>query len=268
MFVHIDALYMSIQKLLFILLCTLFSYACNQQDLPASKQDEPLAYETITMVRTYQDCASDSPGCTYIRFSFPQFTNSSGSIHDSLSAFIKQQFVDSAAFIYDPDSLQQRFLKEYEQTKNEIEYYDQTWTLDRIVEVLHQNAKWITLELNDYGYTGGAHPNGYIEYVMFDKADGHRLTLADFFDETGIQKLTVLGEKEFRKVRAINPNMQLSDAGFDFNNDRFSLSPNFYINDEGIVFQYNAYEVGPYVLGETTITLPASQFMKWLKKQS
>lgn len=254
------------QKLFTYSLLMTWLWGCNSTPSDSGNPSSPFAYEKITMVRTYQDCTPDSSDCTYIRFEFPQFTNAVGSVRDSLTAFIKQQFVDSIASVYDPDSLQQQFLKEYERTKNEIEHYDQTWTLDRTIEVLHQNAKWITLELNDYAYTGGAHPNGYTEYTMFDKTDGHRLTLADFFDETGIQKLTALGEKEFRKVRAINPNMQLSDAGFDFNDDRFSLSQNFYINDEGIVFQYNAYEVGPYVLGETTITLPASQFMKWLKK--
>ena len=47
-----------------------------------------------------------------------------------------------------------------------------------------------------------------------------------------------------------------SEAGFYFENDVFTMTPNFAITKSGLKFLYNPYEVAPYALGQQEIIIP------------
>ena len=67
--------------------------------------------------------------------------------------------------------------------------------------------------------------------------------------------LRVLAEKAFRTERA-----EAFNEGFDFDETFvFDLPINFGLTETGILFYYNAYEVGPYALGSTEFVIPFAE---------
>lgn len=232
----------------------------------APEQNDSLNYESITMMQSIGNCDKDSNGCTYIEFNYPQFVNAKGALADTLNHIIAAAFGDAEKKITSPDSVQQDFLATYAAFKKKQKNYNIPWNVQKSLTVLSQNPKWLTLVYDENTYTGGAHPNSYKLYSVLEKSTGRKMVLTDFFDSTAIYKLLGLGETEFRSVKAINPNQSLEDAGYWFENNRFQLNNNFYLHEDGITFFYNAYEVGPYAVGATEITIPANKLVKLMKQ--
>lgn len=255
-------------KLLSIAALSGIIVSCSNQ--PGSEQTAPqvdsLSYETITMMQSLNGCDKDSNDCTYIEFSYPQFTNASGALADSLHKMFQDEFGDAEKNITSPDSVQQDFLTTYAAFQKKDKSCVPPWFVEKNLTVLNQNSKWITLVYDESTFTGGAHPNSYLQYSVIEKASGRKMILTDFFDSTAIDKLTVLGEIEFRSLKAIGSKESLEDAGYWFENNRFRLNTNFYMHDAGLTFFYNSYEIGPYVVGSTEITIPANKVVKLMKK--
>jgi hypothetical protein len=130
------------------------------------------------------------------------------------------------------------------------------WVDERRLEVIHADHQVLSVELGLYAFTGGAHPNTFIELASFDLATGKPLELADLVAAGADARLAALGERQFRKAREIPEGESLEEAGFWFEDDRFELSGNFAVTAEGLAFVFNPYEVAPYVFGPTRITLP------------
>ena len=231
-----------------------------------SAQTDSLSYETIMMMQSYNGCDKDSNGCTYIEFSYPQFSNANGALADSLNTIVHHAFGDAEKNITSPDSVQQDFLSAYSIFKKKQKNCTIPWFVEKSLTVLNQNPKWITLAYDESTFTGGAHPNSYLQYSIIEKISGRKMMLTDFFDSTAIYKLMALGDTEFRSLKGINPNQTLEDAGFWFDDNRFTLNTNFYLHEGGITFFYNNYEIGPYVMGSTEITIPANKLVKLMKK--
>lgn len=120
-------------------------------------------------------------------------------------------------------------------------------------DVLLNDGKHLTLELNGYTFQGGAHGSPTAAVATFDTNTGRQLSWDDLVtDKEALQKLA---EKKFREVRAED-----FKEGFEFDEIfPFKLPDNYGLTDEGIYFHYLPYEVGPYAMGETIFTLPFSE---------
>lgn len=232
----------------------------------AASRVDSLSYENIIMMQSLNGCDKDSGDCTYIEFNYPQFTNASGALADSLNTIIQTAFGDAEKNIMSPDSVQQDFLATYAAFKKKDKSSIPSWFVEKNLTVLNQNPKWLSLVYDESTFTGGAHPNSYLQYSVIEKANGRKMILTDFFDSTSIYKLTDLGETAFRSVKGINPNQSLEDVGYWFENNRFHLNNNFYLHEAGLTFFFNNYEIGPYVVGSTEITIPANKLVKLMKK--
>jgi hypothetical protein len=252
-----------------VVVCIIALIGCepkNNRDEKSIHTDE-LNFDTIYKWKSYQDCKPKTNNCTFIEFSYPQFKDVKGPLADSLSSLISHVFKNDEKNIFDIDSVQYNFIKEYHDFKLAKKGYDIPWFIEKKMGVVNQNTKWITLQLSEHSFKGGAHPNSYTFYKMIDKSSGHQLHLIDFFDSLAINKLTILGEPLFCAEKRISPQKGFEEAGFWFPNNHFALNDNFYFNEAGLTFFYNPYEVGPYVMGHTEITIPASKFIKLIKQQ-
>ncbi|HRH35768.1 MAG TPA: DUF3298 domain-containing protein [Catalimonadaceae bacterium] len=248
-----------------LVLC--FSCRENSQHESSNRQADSLGYEMVTLTREHRNCIADSMNCTRILLSFPKFNLPKGDLADSLAFWQNQAIGNPDAKISDPNLVMDFFMRLYEERIKEDPGYSIPWNLDKRLSVVGQNKRWISLEMSYYGYEGGAHDNGNVQYINLEKSSGRRLFLSDFFDSTSLPKLTQLGEKYFCEVREIRPEQSLDEAGFSFENNRFFLPENFYFNPSGLTFSFNAYEVGPYVMGETTFTIPANKLVMLMRKE-
>jgi len=146
-------------------------------------------------------------------------------------------------------------LKEYEECY-EGPLEDMQTEVDRKVTVMLNDHGIVTLEFQEYLFTGGAHGNSYLSYLVYDLTGAKRVKLGEMFVKGYINKLTSIGEVYFRKERGLKSDENLTDAGYWFEEDVFRLNDNFYLTGNGLGFTYNQYEIACYAMGITTFTIP------------
>lgn len=247
-----------------------FLVSCSEKPSRTEKEraDSLILYEMREKVKSVSGCKPDSGSCTYIRLAYPRFEGAASPLADSLNQLIAQTFHASRVNETVLDSIADQFLKEYQTHLDNFQGKEiSSWNVDIGLRVIRLNKKWICLEEASFGYTGGAHDFGTSQYHTLDISTGRHLRLGDFFDSTGLQKLTRLGEKYFCMARGIKDNQTWEEAGFTFENDQFYLPDNFCFQEDGLRFIFNSYEIGPYVMGATEFLVPAHEIVPFMKKE-
>jgi hypothetical protein len=124
-----------------------------------------------------------------------------------------------------------------------------------------------------YVNMGGAHGLETRNYYNFDLKTGSLITEKDLFKANYASELTKLikariieESKEYRDEKNSEPILNLEDT--DYWIDSIKPNNNFYITDEGINYVFNPYEIAPYYLGQTEVTLPFNRLGKLLKPNS
>ena len=75
-----------------------------------------------------------------------------------------------------------------------------------------------------------------------------------------------LKESKEAKGKDADPIMNLEDT--DFWTDAIKPNGNFYITDESINYVFNPYEIAPYYMGQTEVTIPFARIRNILKPNS
>ncbi len=104
-------------------------------------------------------------------------------------------------------------------------------------------------------YTGGAHPNHYIASLNYDLNQGHSLRLDQLF-LPGSNYLEVISQYCRKELTA----QGYLGAGFDKGADpTWGNYRVWAITSEGLMIQFNTYQVGPYVSGAPSVTIPYAE---------
>jgi hypothetical protein len=128
------------------------------------------------------------------------------------------------------------------------------WYAEHRVTLLYQDAVAISLVSAEEAYSGGAHANSSTRYASFALTDGDRLSLDELFVPGYRPRLNEIAARGFRAARGIPADRSLEDAGFWFD-DGFAVNDNFAVVEAGLMFYYDPYEIGPYSLGPTRLTI-------------
>jgi len=124
-----------------------------------------------------------------------------------------------------------------------------------------------------YVNMGGAHGLETRNYYNFDLKTGNLITEKDLFKakyESELAKLIKLRiveeSKEYKDEKNSEPILDLENT--DYWTDSIKANGNFYITDEGINYVFNPYEIAPYYMGQTEVTLPFNRLNSLLKPNS
>jgi hypothetical protein len=125
-----------------------------------------------------------------------------------------------------------------------------------------------------YAYMGGAHGLETRNYFNFDLKTGKVITEKDLYIANFQSKLAELikkrileESKEYNKdEKNSEPIIDLEDT--DYWTDSIKPNGNFYITDESINYVFNPYEIAPYYMGQTEVTIPFSRIKDLLKPNS
>ena len=124
-----------------------------------------------------------------------------------------------------------------------------------------------------YVYMGGAHGLETRNYYNFDLKTGKTITEKDLYKPNFEQELSELikkriveESKENKDSKDAEPILSLEDT--DFWTDSIKPNGNFYITDESINYVFNPYEIAPYYMGQTEVTIPFSRLKSLLKPNS
>jgi hypothetical protein len=232
--------------------------------------DDSAKYLQKNFSKQYGNCNDSSfSHCTSIKMNYPSFSFTPVPfVKDSLNKYV-QAMVLLPVFEKKSNSLDEladSLIEDYKRTMKEFPEGPLNYTLERNVTVVLNQHGIISLELSEYSFLGGAHPNGVVAYNNYELSTGKKIMLNDIL-LSGYEKiLNPLAEKEFRKVRELKPDESLEKAGFWFKNDKFKLTDNFAIQKNGLKFFFNDYEVGPHVMGATEIFISYSEIKQIIKK--
>lgn len=222
-----------------------------------------------SQVMLYNDEKTDSVTSS-IDYSY--FTPSKFVYRDSVNQIIQKFVIQITGFgsdVSNKSSLSNSFFQAQLDTFDRISrsenegFTDQLWELESSIEIDDSRETFVQLKYGAWSYTGGAHGNGYSKTVIIDKYTSKEILLNDLFSD--VSAVTAIGESYFRKLYELEPDADLDDAGFWFENNLFHLNNNFSIESDKIVFVYSSYEIAPYSGGETVIEIPIEEIKNYIK---
>ena len=157
------------------------------------------------------------------------------------------------------------FFEDYREFKNAFPESNTPWDV-----TLHITGDWINVEkgylsikIDTYSYTGGAHTNQEVSYLNLSM-EGEKLDLMDWIADK--DALLAIAEDAFRKQKQVDPMGSLNDAGYEFENNQFQLPPSLGFSDGELVLYYNPYEISSYAEGAIEIKIPSSELKGILKE--
>jgi hypothetical protein len=244
--------------------------SCNQASNDTSKAsidipNDSIQYETITMVKSFDNCEITDSKCTYTMYSYPQINEANSTLEQAITKIILAHF--NCNNFESIDSIQRVLINQYEAYRAAHKQYNQSWNWEKEITIAYQNNRWISLKCTYNAYTGGANTLTELGYITLDKQTGDTLRLTDFISQKSLAKFIRLAETCFRKTFAINPQQSLNEKGFQFPNDSFILPENYLLTNEGLSFYYNKYEIAPGSFGLLSFSIPASQLAPLLFKK-
>ncbi|MDD5360944.1 MAG: DUF3298 and DUF4163 domain-containing protein [Ignavibacteria bacterium] len=232
---------------------------------------DSMLYEMKKFVKTYKGCKEDSENCSYLKMEYPVF--SSGKSYNEINKFIYGFLADSIYNIEEGrpnktlEALADNFLKDYETMKNEQPDRELGFALDLTGSVVYNKNNILTVDIGYYIFTGGAHPNSYEGYFVFNTDNGKLLHTKDIFVNGFESKLNKLIDKKYREFRGISDKERLdSEKGMLFEN-KISFNDNVGLLNDGVVFFYNSYEIAAYAVGQTELKFTYKELSDLLRPE-
>lgn len=129
-------------------------------------------------------------------------------------------------------------------------------------EISFENKDVISIKLDTYIFTGGAHGFSATKFLNFDKKKGNEFENWQLFNDK--DAFTHFAETKFKIQENIPQNASINSTGFMFEGDNFYLPSNIGFTEKGLQLLYNQYEVASYADGPIVITLPYNEIKKYL----
>jgi hypothetical protein len=159
----------------------------------------------------------------------------------------------------------QEFVHQFEEYQMEDPQSKQGWYFSATVGVNILSDSLISMVIFRDEFTGGDHSNTRTDFLNINPHTGENVLLAHELEAGFENDLTAIAEKIFRNVRQIPEAASLSSSYFDFPENKFRLTNTYGFTKRGIVFYYNNYEVAPYAMGPTEVTVPYEKIKDWLQ---
>jgi len=129
------------------------------------------------------------------------------------------------------------------------EQYPMQYSFETGFEVFYNSKDFVSIVLNHYQFTGGAHGNYFAVGYNINLSDGSFLSLADIVQPGKLDLLAYECEEAILEKYQAN---SLFEAGLFENEIVISEDQDFYIIPGALVLQFDPYEIGPYAMGEIT----------------
>tara|TARA_R110000796_G_scaffold250788_2_gene380526 strand:- start:10390 stop:11136 length:747 start_codon:yes stop_codon:yes gene_type:complete len=224
------------------------------------KKEDELVYKPLTFEN--EKCA-DCPEVNISIFDFLEDSKIASTINNTLkNEVINQLLYDEETKVSTIDDAITSFKNGYLDLKKM--YPDETlgWEAKIKGDVIYENKDIISIQLETYIFTGGAHGYSATRFLNFDKKKGDQLENWQLFKTK--DSFEHFAEIKFKIQEDIPQNASINSTGFMFEGDSFYLPANIGFTKKGIQLVYNQYEVASYADGPINITLPYNEIKKFL----
>lgn len=155
------------------------------------------------------------------------------------------------------------FIDDYRKYQRDLGSLSFSYEADTYMEIIYQSNDLISIDLNFYLFTGGAHGYGGTRFLNFDRSTGKQFSMEELF--TDIKPLEEIAEKMIREQYQIPADQNINATGLWFENDQFHLPKNIGFTENEILLVYNQYEIASYAEGSISLSVPKSDLMPYIK---
>jgi len=157
------------------------------------------------------------------------------------------------------------FNEGFEAVKRQFEDQTIPWEATLSGDIVYEDAQMVTVVINSYLFTGGAHGNSDVSYLNFDKVTGTEIENWELFDDE--EGFTHYAETKFRIQEKVPQDDSINQTGFMFEAEVFHLSENIGYTPDGVQLLYNPYEIASFAEGPIVLTIPFQEANKYLKRK-
>lgn len=145
-----------------------------------------------------------------------------------------------------------------------------SYTFITSYDFIYADNRLLSLEYQEWSYTGGAHGNGYVTPIIYSLGSGKILDkrVDDLISNGGDDKLILLMRQKLKEGMINMADTQLDENQFYFDFETIRLNNNYSIDDSGVTFIYNQYEIAPYSSGIISIKFRYDELKPFVKKTS
>lgn len=219
----------------------------------------PLSF-TMKSIKKDSGCTTD---CAAFEASWPVFTGGGSS---SINAWVQQGVSTSGMTgepLASPEATAEAFISDWTSYRAE-DPEAMGWEMSRSVNVVFESSDLVVISAAESSYTGGAHGNYHSTYATFVRQTGRQLALSDILVDGFEEKLRP------HIVAGLEADMQtpIAEAGLDHTAEDVPLAGDWEVNGEALVFHYDPYEIGPYVMGGPSAVIPRGKIAALIRKDS
>lgn len=225
----------------------------NEVQSPTSKLD----YQIKTLIKKNNPCPNND--CSEVKVSYPQFTevnNGTKTLNESIENKAQTmlfQYVMDAKASDDITTLMSSFIESHNLYKATFPDAKTNWFINISGKPTYRSDDFTSVRYELTSYSGGAHTIAETSYVNFSSKGKILSKLSYFFRDK--QSIRTIAEQQFRKSKSLEDNESLNEAGFIFQNDKFTLTDNFGFSDTALIFYYNSSEISDFAEGATEVTI-------------
>ncbi len=158
------------------------------------------------------------------------------------------------------------FTNGYEELKKLYPDENPGWEAKIDTRITYNDQDILTIKLESFLFTGGAHGYGAERFLNFDVKKGIELENWQLFKDS--RDFEKFAETKFRTQEKVPNDKPINSTGFMFDGDAFYLPENIGFTEEGLELLYNQYEVASYADGPIKITLPYTVVQKYLVERN
>ena len=217
--------------------------------------------------REYTGAACES--CPVVRISIPEMPGKS-KLGTSVNTALREEIIELLDYAREQDAedipgaikaFQDGFRKIQEEFPEELTGWEAS------VEAIksYEDSEVITIKMNTYIFTGGAHGYPATRFLNFDKKTGMELDAEELFKDP--KAFSKFAEASFRRQYDVPEDAPINSTGFMFEDDQFRLPQNIGFENEGIVLLYNPYEAASYADGTLVLEFPMEQVRTFLARK-
>ncbi len=155
------------------------------------------------------------------------------------------------------------FIADYKQFETDFGKSFISYNADTNMMVSHFSEDMVSIQIDYYLFTGGAHGYGGTNYLNFNTKTGEILTPSSMYvNEKEFLKFV---ENKFREEFQIPKDSSINATGFWFENDTFYLPQNVGFTESEVVLLYNQYEIASYAEGPILLSFPKEEVVEFLE---
>jgi len=222
-----------------------FTHNFNHTDLAGT---DTLEIKTMNYTNSLPDSS------VFINIYYPQINGMENKVvENQINSFLSDEFQQSIMWY------EELIADTVEMTANNNGF---SYSFETGFEVKYNSETFLSISLDHYQFTGGAHGNYYSLGYNIRLKDGKVLSLEDIINEDSFDMLS------YECGQAIIDTFQVTsllDAGLF--EDEINILPDqdFYIIPGALVLQFDPFEIAPYAMGELEVRIPFDRIKDILK---